>query len=220
MASPPCSTTQSVSVEIRPMRAGDLPAVARLHRQSFPANPAARFGHAFVTRYLRRFVEDVWARSVVAVEDEKVVGYLVGITRVESQQPRRLSEKARLLLIGLPRIPLNLAFVARVVLRRVGRRLVPPVARHPREQGPIAVLSHVAVAPGSRAEGTGAELVQRFITDAAVAGARVIHLVTEHSPEGAGTFYTSLGWQTVRTQSTADGRTLCLYRLPLEDVAR
>lgn len=214
------------AVSIRDLCMGDLDAVTVLHRTAFPTNVHGRLGRRFLRAYLHSFLDSPYAVAWVAAGGRgKPVGFLVGI--LDTAQHRRhvrhrhMARLAPATALGLLRHP-RLSSV--LVLRRIGLRLAR--WRRGREPagsagsgatpaGPVAVLSHVAVAETARGSGLGSLLVERFEEAARSSGAQRACLATLADDDGAGDFYRARGWTLETRRRTADGRMLELYELPV-----
>jgi ribosomal protein S18 acetylase RimI-like enzyme len=83
-----------------------------------------------------------------------------------------------------------------------------------RRRGPIAVLTHVAVAPEARGGGAGRQLVAAFVARARAAGASEIRLVTDPATP-APEFYRHLGWTSLGVRPGRDGVRVEEFRLRL-----
>lgn len=209
------------TVTVRDLRADDLDAVTVLHRAAFPTNVLGRLGRRFLRAYLRTFLDSPDAVAWVAVGgDRQPVGFLVGVLdtarhrrHVRREHTARLALAAALGMLGHP------GLAGRLVARRITLRVARWRRGRAQEEsatpgGPVAVLTHVAVAEKARGSGTGSLLVARFEEAARSSGARRACLATLADDRGAGGFYRARGWTMETRRRTADGRTLEIHELP------
>lgn len=209
-------------VRLRRMGLHDLPFVVEQHISCFPEGFFARLGPRFLTRYYRTFLDGPLSTALVAELDGTVCGYLVGVFEPRhhrrlllTHHGRSLAGSACLSLVVRPR----LAFTF-VVTR--GRRYYTAWVRDRGKASDalpvldsVAVLTHVAVTPGSRGAGTGTALVRRFLEEAGAAGRSDACLVTLAGLAGAGAFYERRGWACTAERRAEDGRHLRYYRIRL-----
>lgn len=203
-----------VTPKIRAMGVHDLPAVARLHREHFPTNIASRFGRHFAERYLAVFLTSPECACLVVSVGHRVDGYLVGVLRTDRHRAHVRRELPRLVVAALPGALLHPRLVVQVVFRRVKTRLAEGRGRDGRPEapdGPLAVLSHVALRESARGNGHGGLLVEAFEEQAALAGARAALLATLDADDHIGGFYEGRGWRLHDRVVTADGRPLRIY---------
>jgi GNAT superfamily N-acetyltransferase len=71
------------------------------------------------------------------------------------------------------------------------------------------------VVPPARGLGVGTVLVERFVREAALAGASAATLVTPADDAGAGRLYERLGWAYVCNQCNREGHVVSRYMLTL-----
>lgn len=210
------------AVGLRPLDHRDLRFAAGLHAEALPHGFFVELGPGFLRAYLATFLDSPHAVALLATLGGHPVGTLVGV--LDPARHARWVLRRRGLDLAW-RGALALAVRPRVALRflrtRVGRyvhgwrrhRKGPPVAA-PEAGGRLpAVLSHVAVLPGARGTGAGAALVKAFEEAARGSGALRAILTTMEGPDGAGAFYSRLGWERTTARRTHDG-------LPMEEWAR
>jgi ribosomal protein S18 acetylase RimI-like enzyme len=201
-----------------------------MHRRHLPAGFFARLGTRFLARYHATFAASPRATLLVAEDprDGQVVGFLAGTVDNEAHYRTVLRRRAvGLVLSGLAAllrdrdlatefVRTRVARYARAVGRRLGAR--PSATRSAGQaaatasatsagggtSGPVAVLTHVAVAEDARGSGAGRALVDSFTHEARDAGADEVRLIT--SSDGPGPrFYRRLGWVSRGTRRAADG---------------
>lgn len=216
------------SVWVREMEPVDLELAVQLHERLFPDGFFARLGRAFLVKYYESFLDSPTATAVVAEREGVRCGYLVGMLDPVAHRREVLRRHGlRLALSALAALSVRPRLAAEFVRTRsgrYGRALLRQLRPGPAAAGPgsavsamPAVLSHVAVLESSRAEGVGTALVEHFVTSARAAGRESACLVTR-SDDGAGSFYTRLGWTSSGARRTDDGLSLDYYTLSLQEV--
>lgn len=209
---------------MRPADPADLRATARLHRRALPGGFFARLGERFVRRYHATFAGSPEAVLLVAEQEGRTAGFLAGTLanrRHYREVVRRwwpaLTWAGALALLRRPRVTAEFLRTRlgryRRALLRAGRggRTAGATAE---PDGPVAVLTHVAVAPDARGDGVGQRLVQAFVERARRAGAAEIRLVTA-AGGAAARFYRRLGWRSRGTRRGADGTFVEEFELQL-----
>ena len=197
------------------MGESDLGFTAELHAAALPHGFFVELGHRFLHAYHRTFLCSPYAVGLVAELDGAPVGMLVGTVDDTGHHRwviRRLGPalawRGVAALVVRPRLLLRFC---RTRIRRyalgIARRLLPlPAPAHsPRPTSGRGVLTHVAVTADARGSGAGAGLVERFVADAAAAGASERVLVTL-ADDGAAAFYERLGWRREDQGVERDGR--------------
>src|SRR5207249_1846065 len=161
-------------VEVRTMVAGDVAAVASLHRRVFSDYFLAHLGDRFVRRYYREFVDRSGNFGFVATNADTLIGFVVG-TVDSAALYRRFYRRNfwRLATIALRRFLAD-PFVRRNVVARMshigcalrsvfvptaGETRVRPAAG--RSSVPARLLS-IGLAPECRGRGVADELVRHF----------------------------------------------------------
>lgn len=208
------------------MEPKDLRFVAELHLRFFPDGFFPRLGRAFLMQYYRSFLSSRTTVAVVAEDGGVPCGYLVGMLDPAAHRRELLRDHGlRLALSALAALsvrPRLAGDFARTRLRRYGRAVLRQLRPGPvAEGGPgpaaPAVLSHVAVLESSRTSGVGTTLVEHFVAAARAARRESACLVTRSGDQGAGPFYTRLGWTSSGTRRTDDGQSLDYYTLSLQE---
>lgn len=215
-------------VRVRPASRADLAATAGLHRQRLPRGFFARLGPAFLGRYHASFAASPRAVLLVAEQDGRVAGFLAGTVHnaehyrfVLRRQPVGLVTSAGAALVRDRDLACEFARTrlrryARAVLRQARSRATGGSATDDGAvfRGPVAVLTHVAVAEHAAGSGCGRALVGRFVAVAAAAGASEVRLIT--ATDGGGpAFYRRLGWYSRGERRGADGSLVEEFALSL-----
>ncbi|MDQ3570551.1 MAG: GNAT family N-acetyltransferase [Actinomycetota bacterium] len=213
---------------VRSLQAKDLAFAANLHTQALPQGFFVLLGHRYLRAYYRGFSASPFAVALVAERAGEPIGVLVGTTDSVAHHRYVVRHHGwRLALHGAAGLVLRRQ-AAQHFLRSRALRYAKSIARawrprpagsnRPRpaaiKEGPVGVLSHVAVVPSARGLGAGTAMAERFVAAARDAGTARLELVTLTGPEGAGPLYERLGWQRVG-QHARDGLQYARFALEL-----
>ena len=215
VAEPPA--TAPTTAVVRPMAAADLAFAAALHEKALPHGFFGRLGTRFLKAYYETFSASPHAVALVAQTPAGRAGVLVGTwgphyTWVLRNRWGTLALRGLFALLTRPRefrffLRTRTGRYTRALLRLVKRRSQVRSADTPADTPPApAVLTHVAVAEGTRGQGVGQGLVDAFLAAAREAGCHEASLVTLQGPDGAGHFYRRLGWTLTAERADFDGR--------------
>ena len=88
--------------------------------------------------------------------------------------------------------------------------------------GPVrALLSSLAVSPAAQGQGIGRALVQRWLDEARLRGARGGFLTTDaENNDAVNRFYLSLGWKLEAAYTTREGRKMNRYEYDFDSSPR
>ena len=208
------------------MMTSDLGFAVDLHRSSLGHGLFPSLGRRFLRAYLRTFIRSPFAVALVAEQSGDAVGFLVGTVderrhyqNVIRRHGLGLALAGALALSMKPRLAAT--FVRTRLVRyvrgvaRLARDTAPPAAPPVRALGADGVLTHLAVLPDWRGQGTGAALAMDFLSHARAGGASSLRLVTRDGESGAGPFYERLGWEPNGGFADADGTEWRRYRTTL-----
>jgi ribosomal protein S18 acetylase RimI-like enzyme len=206
--------------EIRPMTRRDLDLAARWHTEEFPDGFYPRLGPRFLAAYYRTFQTSPYALALVAVDGDRITGYVAG-TLDERRHGRRVLLRYCVILVAvgtlclLFRPSLWREFVRRRAiryLRRLARAVLDAITPPPVACGELA---YIVTAEEARGQGVGACLLSEFRDHASRAGTRELRLVTAADAPRLSSFYQRHGWLPAERRTTLDGRALASFRLPL-----
>jgi glycosyltransferase involved in cell wall biosynthesis/ribosomal protein S18 acetylase RimI-like enzyme len=178
-------------VVIRPARAGDATAMARLHADGMPEAFLPTLGPRFLARLYRAIAADPEAVALVAESVDGVVGFAAGVTSVGAFYRRfARGHGAAAALAAAPRL----------VRPAVARRLLETVRYPAQAVGgngamPDAELLSIAVEPAFRAGGTGRALADGVLAGLAGRGVDDIKVVVGAANQGANRFYAKVGFR-------------------------
>jgi GNAT superfamily N-acetyltransferase len=208
----------STALRLQHLDADHLPFAADLHATALPPSVLSALGSRWLQAHYQAYVDSPYGIALLAILDGQPVGVLAGTTDNAAHRAwtRRASQR-RLVTLGLLAVVRRPQVLARLVRTR-GWRLTSRARRRPSHQPtqtPTAVLAYLAVVPPARGLGVGAVLVERFVREAALAGAREAMLVTPAGDTGAGPFFERLGWRYVTNQRNPEGHLVSRYVLAL-----
>lgn len=225
----------TISPSVRDARRADLAATACLHARWLARGFFPRLGPVFLRAYHASFARSPVGVALVASIDGEPVAFLVGT--LDNERHYRWVTRHRAVhlaaagLVGLGRDRALLGEFVRTRARRYARSLWRRLRRRPvtvaaraaptraptrttEHLGPVAVLTHVAVAADARGSGTGRALVRSFVERARAAGASEVRLISPLTTQ-APAFYRALGWTSVGRRPASDGTLVEEFRLPL-----
>ncbi len=204
---------------IRPMSDEDLDLCAALQAATLAHGFYAALGQRFLRAYLATFASSPHAIALVVATSEVPAGMVVGTVR-PAQHTRWLLRHhgVRLATLGAAALAVRPRLAARFVRTRVGRyrrawhNAKMPARPQPRQ---VAVLSHVAVAPGAQRAGLGSRLVGAFLDAATAAGSEQVILSTLTGTAGAADFYRRSNWREQTTTTSFDGTPMAVFSIDL-----
>lgn len=187
--------------------AAEVPALAALHRRSFPDFFLSRLGEPFLRQFYLGYISDPDAVvSVARAQDGRVVGMCVGTTNPSGFFSRLLKRR----FVGF----LGASLLAVLRNPRYAPRLLAALAY--RGDGPPgldgALLSSLCVDPDAQNGGIGRALDEAWCVRAAELGAQSAFLTTDTDGNDAvNRFYQRRGWQLSDQYVTKQGRRMNRY---------
>ena len=171
---------------LRPARAADAAALARLHREALPGAFLPTLGEGFLRRLYRAIAKDGNAVCIVAETDEGVVGFASGMLSSSAFSRRFYVRHA---------IPALLAAGPRLARPSVVRGMLENVRflRGGRPALPEAEIASVAVAPGSRGHGLASRLADAVLGELTELGAGDVRVLVGAANTQANRLYERLG---------------------------
>lgn len=200
---------------VRPMTVPDLDFATDLHLGSLDHGLFPALGKRFLKAYLETFLTSPYGVALIAEQDGRPVGFLVGTTddREHYRQVLRRSGSS-LAVRGVKALALRPAVAWRFARTRAFRyargalrlaRSASSSTAPAATSGKDAVLVHMAVAPQCRGRGVGSRLVEAFVENVRRGGLSGIRLITRSGSAGAAAFYEKLGWCPETTFVDQDG---------------
>jgi glycosyltransferase involved in cell wall biosynthesis/ribosomal protein S18 acetylase RimI-like enzyme len=188
-------------VVIRPARAEDAAAIARLHTDGMPDAFLPTLGRRFLHRLYRALAGDPRAVALVAETPQGVVGFAAGVVSVGDFYRRFAVRHGPAAAV---------AAAPRLVRPSVIRRLLetvsyPAQTATPAARLPDAELLAIAVTREARAGGTGRALADGVLDGLARRGAGEVKVVVGAANVGANRFYARVGFQPAGQLSVHQG---------------
>jgi ribosomal protein S18 acetylase RimI-like enzyme len=200
----------TASVTIRTGTGADAAAAARLHAGQISEGFLASLGTGFLTRLYRRVACSDGSFLLVADENGDQIGFLAGTLDVGKLYKKfLLRDGAFAALAAAPQL-----------LRAWPRAL--ETLRHGGREEPAkgsAELLAIAVDPGRRGNRIGARLVERFLDEVRLGGARTAHVVVGAGNSPAIALYERSGFEAAETFELHPGTKSVLMRWQEETAA-
>lgn len=197
-----------MSVEIRPMTMGDVGAVTAVHLAAFPGFFLSFLGPRFLRELYRALVADDEGIAFVAVEGERVIGFVAGSG---SGGFYRRAARRRWLRFAWASLG---AFLRRP---RIAPRLVRALVAPPKSSSDGALLMSLAVDPQVQRSGAGKLLTRAFADRARERGAAAVVLTTDRvGNDAVNAFYRAQGFTVASEYLTPEGRAMNEYILYIE----
>jgi glycosyltransferase involved in cell wall biosynthesis/ribosomal protein S18 acetylase RimI-like enzyme len=188
-------------------RAGpaDVPAMARLHRESLPEAFLPALGDGFLRHLYRALVAEDDAIALVAVREGRVVGFAAGAVSVRSFYRRFLWRRG---------IPAAISAAPALLRPSVFRRARETATYPDRVSGDgDAELLSIAVDRAWEARGVGRSLAMGVVDGLAQRGAGHVRVVVSQDNERANRFYARLGFRRATDLAVHDGITSVLWEI-------
>jgi glycosyltransferase involved in cell wall biosynthesis/ribosomal protein S18 acetylase RimI-like enzyme len=198
----PAFTPAADLVVIRPARATDAGAMARLHAAGMPGAFLPTLGQRFLARLYQALAADPQAVALVAEGPDGVVGFAAGVVSVGGFYRRFAGRHGPAAAVAAaPRLvrPAVLSGLLETV-RYPARAATPEVVRLP-----DAELLAIAVDPSARAGGTGRALADGVLDGLGARGAGQVKVVVGAANGGANRFYERVGFQPAGQLSVHQG---------------
>lgn len=181
--------------EIRQMQLSDIPEIAMLHREIFPNSRSTRLGWRYLRKMYRWFLEQNPRLCLVAEQEGRIVGYVVGAL---AGYGRRIFRYAIMeVIFGLLVHPPMWFKKETFSLSRSYLKAFSPVRVHGQNQ-PVKEISislaDIGVAPSARGQGIGLRLVRKFEDAAGKLGAAQLTLSVDMDNLAARITYERCGW--------------------------
>lgn len=196
---------------IRLMQSQDVKDVVDIHLQSFENFFLSSLGSEFLQLLYITILEDESGISLVCETEGKVSGFAVG-TDLPSGFYKRLIYK-KIFLFGLAALPAAIKNPG--ILPRLFRSLqVPQQYQKPDNQ---ANLMSLAVSPTAQKRGIGGALIKEFTNQCSQRKVNIINLTTDaRNNDKVNNFYQNFGFILSRKFTTAEGREMNEYQLPVK----
>ena len=192
--------------EIKQLQRGDLKKIVDIHIEAFPGFFLTFLGPGFLKQFYNSFLDDDHGIGVVAVENNKILGAVVGPLQPAGYFKRLLLRKWYAFCFASVGAVLKNPKVIKRLFRAVFYRGQSP------QGGERALLSSIAVSPDVQGKGVGKALVMKWLDVVKAKGVKGAFLTTDaENNDSVNDFYRSLGWKLESTHKTPDGRKMNRY---------
>jgi ribosomal protein S18 acetylase RimI-like enzyme len=203
------------TVLCRKMTLDDVPAVVKVHLESFPGFFLTFLGKSFLRELYSAILADQDGIGFVAKIDNNIAGFVAGTSQPAGFYRRMLCQRwwrfAFASVIPVLKRPI-------IVPRLLRAFSMPEQVTHQDKRG---TLMSIAVLPGSQGAGVGRALVLAFLDAAAKRGLHQVDLTTDRDNNAAANqFYQNLGFVCVRSYLTPEGRAMNEYVFELSSPAQ
>ncbi|MBI9015947.1 MAG: GNAT family N-acetyltransferase [Phycisphaerae bacterium] len=181
--------------------------VVKVHVNAFPDFFLTFLGPKFLTEFYASFCTDDAGIGFVALENNKVLGAVVGPLIPDGYFKRLLKRRWWAFCLASISAVLKKPSTIKRLFRAVFYRGESP------ENGPKrSLLSSIAVAPDTQGKGVGKALVDAWVAETKKRGSQGCFLTTDtDNNEAVNGFYQKLGWEIEATYQTAEGRNMNRY---------
>lgn len=192
------------------MRREDIPRVVAIHLAAFPGFFLSSLGSPFLNLYYAYVWEDKTSIALVAGQARQIIGFVVRMAEPGGFYRRAFLKHAW---------PFALALIAPSIhhppsIMGVIRRL--RMAGGATYEAGEALLASIAVDPALQSNGTGGKLIEQFLVEAKVKGARTVSLTTQTlNNDSAHKCYRRNGFISRRALLMPEGRRMNEYWRPL-----
>ena len=202
----------TIDYEINDLELKHIQGVVAAHLKSFPGFFLTFLGPAFLRELYSSLLKDRFGICLVALDKEKVVGFVAGTTRSSGVNSRLLRQ--RLAKFGLGVLPAILKRPS--ILPRLFRGIFDPYGQ-PSASSNRGRLMSVAVLPEVQGKGIGQQLVRVFLKKASLCDVSQVELATKKNQnEATNLFYQRLGFIMERSFTTPEGREMNQYLIELD----
>jgi ribosomal protein S18 acetylase RimI-like enzyme len=186
------------------MTAADARNIARLRLESADQGLLAQLGIGPVERFMRLAADDRDSFGAVAVEDDRLIGYIL-CTTASIRLQRRALRSAPALWLRLPLLALKRPRLLRLGLGRLRALLRRSPTVDASEEPPLRLFD-ITVAPSARGRGVGRALLDDALAEARRRRHQAVGLTVLRDNVPAIRLYESVGFAVHRTGTRDDGR--------------
>ncbi len=187
----------AAGVTTRPLRSGDVHAVARIHTEAFFSTAGGQLGARYADALMRFFSDHPAAIALVVAVDDRIGGYVMGVDMTHEESLVRAMRMPAI--YGLMCRPQALAspVVWRKLRQRISDRWRGRVdgARLPPLQQPCMGLFAIGVASSMRGKNLSAALLEAFEQHSAQRAMRSMLLSVHTDNASARRAYAKAGWR-------------------------
>ena len=192
--------------EIKQLQRGDLKKIVDIHIKAFPGFFLTFLGPGFLKQFYNSFLDDDQGIGLVAVENSKVLGAIVGPLQPAGYFRKLLLRKWYAFCFASVGVVLKNPKVIKRLFRAVFYRGQSP------QDGERSLLSSIAVSPDAQGRGIGKALVMKWLDVVKAKGGKGAFLTTDaEDNDSVNGFYRNLGWKLESAYKTPDGRKMNRY---------
>lgn len=182
--------------------------IVDIHIKAFPDFFLTFLGPGFLKEFYKSFLHDEQGIGFVAIENDRILGAIVGPFKPAGYFKRLLLRKWYVFCFSSIGAVLRKPKVIKRLFRAVFYRGEAP------EGGQRALLSSIAVAPDAQGRGIGQALVQKWTEEVKRRGGKGCYLTTDaENNEKVNRFYLNMDWKIESTFTTPEGRLMNRYVL-------
>jgi ribosomal protein S18 acetylase RimI-like enzyme len=191
------------AIQVRPARLDDLAVYVPLHQSAFAGSLGVDLGTHYVTDFLKWFITDSEALSLICERDGRLAGYAFGAPQgYNTRMNRALVGTMALATITHPWLFIRSGFLAQLPerVRHLLGRSAKPAAPTPTES-PRRLFRMVGlgVSPDFRRQGIGQKLIRAYEAEAWKRGYEELQLSVYESNSGARALYEDCGWKPLKS---------------------
>ena len=181
--------------------------IVEVHMRAFPDFFLTFLGPSFLKEFYNSFLEDDAGMGFIALENNQVLGAIVGPLVPDGYFKRLLKRRWLTFCLASFTAVLKKPSVFGRLFRAVFYRGEAP------EQGPQrSLLSSIAVDPDTQGKGVGKALVEAWLAEAQKRGSKGCFLTTDKdNNEAVNGFYKKMGWKLESNYETPEGRKMNRY---------
>jgi ribosomal protein S18 acetylase RimI-like enzyme len=186
--------------------------IIKIHIEAFPGFFLTFLGPGFLKEFYKSFLYDDQGIGFVAVEDNRILGAIVGPFRPAGYFKRLLLRKWYVFCFASIGAVLRKPKVIKRLFRAVFYRGEAPQGKD------RALLSSIAVSPSAQGKGIGKALVMKWLDAVSARGGKGAFLTTDAENNNVvNSFYHNLGWKLDSTYETSEGRKMNRYVYDFEE---
>ena len=195
-----------MSLEIVEINLKHIDEIVDVHIKAFPDFFLTFLGPKFLKEFYKSFIVDEQGIGFVAIENNKLLGAIVGPLNPQGYFKRLLKRKWYVFCFASIGAVLKNPKVIKRLFRAVFYRGESPPG------GGRALLSSIAVSPDAQGKGVGKALVSNWLDEVKSRGGKGAFLTTDaKNNDSVNDFYQSLGWELESTYNTPEGREMNRY---------
>lgn len=190
-----------MEIKIVPLEKKYLGEIVNVHLKAFPDFFLTFLGPGFLKEFYKSFLYDEQGIGFVAIENDRILGAIVGPFKPAGYFKRLLLKKWYVFCFASLGAVLRKPKVIKRLFRAVFYRGETPQGQD------RSLLSSIAVDPETQGKGVGKALVMKWLDAVKARGGKGAFLTTDAgSNNTVNSFYQNLGWKIESTYQTPEGR--------------